>query len=361
MNRKVIALTIHSLQAGGMENVMAKLANYFSITYDADIHLVIFGKSSEIFYEINSKVIIHKPIKRFIERPRFIGTISRVFYLRRNILAIDPSSVLSFGVPWNSFVLLALLGTKYPVFISDRGSPQRQYSKLSELMRKLFYRYAKGIIAQTDVAAEMLKRIFPHPNIKVIGNPVEILPNHHKEKENIILSVGRLIATKHHDRLISIFSRLNAPGWKLVIVGGDALKERNETRLRKIIEENGLSDRVIIAGEVKNVREYYLKSRIFAFTSSVEGFPNVIAEALSAGLPVVSYDCVAGPSEMIIDGKNGYLVPVFKDDLFLAKLQILVKDNLVLKSLSGNATKLVRRFYINNIGKEFYSFILDEN
>jgi GalNAc-alpha-(1->4)-GalNAc-alpha-(1->3)-diNAcBac-PP-undecaprenol alpha-1,4-N-acetyl-D-galactosaminyltransferase len=255
--------------------------------------------------------------------------------------------------------LLALLGTKYPVYISDRGSPQRRYSKMSELIRKLLYRYARGIIAQTEMAAEMSNKIFRHPNLRVIGNPVELVSNHHSEREKIILSVGRLIATKHHDRLISIFARLHAPGWKLVIVGGDALKESNERRLRKIIEDNDLTDKVILAGELKNVKEFYLKSKIFAFTSSVEGFPNVIAEALSAGLPVVAYDCVAGPSEMIVNEKNGFLVPVFSDDLFVEKLQLLVNDNEVLKKLSGNANESVRKFSIDTIGQEFYSFLTD--
>jgi GalNAc-alpha-(1->4)-GalNAc-alpha-(1->3)-diNAcBac-PP-undecaprenol alpha-1,4-N-acetyl-D-galactosaminyltransferase len=67
-------------------------------------------------------------------------------------------------------------------------------------------------------------------------------------KENIILTVGRLIESKHHDQLIDIFLRINKPGWKLVIVGDDAIKQKNKTRLQKIIDQNNAADRIILTG-----------------------------------------------------------------------------------------------------------------
>jgi glycosyltransferase involved in cell wall biosynthesis len=60
----------------------------------------------------------------------------------------------------------------------------------------------------------------------VIGNPIRNWPRDEEQKENIVLSVGRLIKTKHFDDLIRMFVELNVPGWKLMIVGGDA-KGRN--------------------------------------------------------------------------------------------------------------------------------------
>lgn len=179
-------------------------------------------------------------------------------------------------------------------------------------------------------------------------------------KENIILSVGRLINTKNHDRLINIFSKLNAPDWKLIIVGGDALGQNNLEILHKIVSDFDLDDRIILTGEQKNVDQYYGKGKIFAFTSSVEGFPNVIGEALSSGLPVVSYDCVAGPSEMICDGVNGFLVPVFNDKVFVEKLQILIDDERLLNQMSRNAQVSMNDFLIEQIGEEYYSFITSE-
>jgi len=357
--RKRIAFMIHSLSPGGMERVMTELANHFSAREDVTVYLVMFGRSPELFYQINENIIVRKPERVFNDRFRNIESLKRLLFVRNEIKRIDPDSILSFGTHWNNFVLLALTGLDYPVFVSDRGSPVRKYSLRQRLMRKILYRRASGIIAQTETARKITLELIPGSNVKVIGNPIRIidnrLPLHYREK--IILSVGRLIDSKHHDRLIDIFSKLDAPGWQLVIVGGDALKQKNSGKLREQIIRLNLTGRVILEGEQADVDKYYRKSRLFAFTSSVEGFPNVIGEALSAGLPVVAYDCVAGPSEMITNAENGFLVPVFSDDVFREKLQVLIDDEGMMNRMSANAVNSVKKFSVCNIGQDFYTFL----
>ena len=87
-----------------------------------------------------------------------------------------------------------------------------------------------------------------------------------------------------------------------------------------------LRDHIKLVGEQKDVEFYYKLADIFVFTSSVEGFPNVLGEALSSGLPVVSYDCIAGPADMITNGENGFLIPVFDDEQFSQKLLYLMES-----------------------------------
>src|SRR5690606_39271620 len=110
-----------------------------------------------------------------------------------------------------------------------------------------------------------------------------------------ILMVGRFIESKHQDHLIRIFATLKAPGWTLVLVGDDHLQQQNRQKWEGLAKQLGVKDRVLFVGKCNNVDEYFCRASIFAFTSSSEGFPNVIGEAQSAGLPVVAYDCVAGP------------------------------------------------------------------
>ena len=219
------------------------------------------------------------------------------------------------------------------------------------------YKKASGIIAQTNKAFEVTIKKFPHSNIKVIGNPINLTKYQSVKSENVILSVGRLISTKNHDRLIDIFSKLNATNWKLIIVGGDAIKENNYEKLKSIIKEKKLENKVLLLGNQKNVIQYYLSSKIFAFSSSVEGFPNVIGEALSSGLPVVSYDCVAGPSEMINNGENGFLVPLFDDNLFQQKLQLLINNEELRLKMGVNARKNITMFSNESIGQQYLNFI----
>ena len=107
--------------------------------------------------------------------------------------------------------------------------------------------------------------------------------------------VGRLIKTKHQDKLIEMFAKVSLPDWKLIIVGYDHLKQHNMERLKELAKNLDIEQRVVFTGKQDNIDEIYSKSSIFAFTSSSEGFPNVIGEAMAAGLPVIAFDCVAGP------------------------------------------------------------------
>jgi glycosyltransferase involved in cell wall biosynthesis len=357
--RKKICLVIPGLNAGGMERVMSELAKYFAQKESIDLHLVLYGKNPSVFYSLHENISIYKPSFVFNNRYRFWFTIKTIGFLRKQIKQIHPDTILSFGEYWNSFVLLALFGLKFPVFISDRCQPDKQYSQFHAFLRKWLYPKAAGIIAQTNVARDIYYKNFRNPHIEVIGNPIRKIEEAPVgEKENIILSAGRLINSKHHDRLIRIFSKLRAPGWKLIIIGGNALKQNNLELLNKLLKDLGLTDRVMLTGELPDIDDYYQKSKIFAFTSSSEGFPNVVGEALSARLPVVSYDCVAGPSEMITNGENGFLVPVFDDALFQEKLQLLIDNENLRQQMAEKAPESIKRFSIETIGEQFLNFIL---
>ena len=213
---------------------------------------------------------------------------------------------------------------------------------------------------QSELAEHATRLRFPSQRIERIGNPISAFPfSDEFRKEEIILSVGRLITTKHHERLIRIFNRLNAPNWKLVIVGGDISGGNNFSRLLGLIRELNLTERVFLEGERTDVFDYYLKSRIFAFTSSVEGFPNVLGEALSIGLPVVSYNCISGPAELIRHGENGYLIEVFDDEEFRNKLQYLIDNPKLAKEISVNAKQSIKEFSLEKIGEKFLNTLLN--
>ncbi|MDZ7719664.1 MAG: glycosyltransferase [Balneolaceae bacterium] len=349
---------IHSLQAGGMERVTSLLLKSFSKKSQVDLHVILYGIDREIFYTIPDSIHIHKPEFEFNNNQRVWNTFKTLLFVRRKVNKIKPDCILSFGELWNSFVLIALLGVSIPVFITDRCSPLASYSKFHTFLRKYLYPKSEGIIAQTSKMKEFYSELFNHNNIRVIPNPIETRFNLKKEKsEKVILSVGRLIETKHHDRLINIFKNLNAPGWKLIIVGGNALRQDNYSKLSDQIKEYGLEERVKLTGEVKNVDKYYEKADIFAFTSSSEGFPNVIGEAMASGLPIVSYDCVAGPSDLIVDKENGFLISLFDDDDFIKKLQRLI-DNRELRERQGTASReLVKKFSLEKVSQHYFEFI----
>ena len=128
--------------------------------------------------------------------------------------------------------------------------------------------------------------------------------------------------------------------------------------LQNLIDSLGAQEKIVLAGKRTDIEDFYYRSKIFAFASSSEGFPNVIGEAMSAGLPVVAFDCVAGPAEMIVDAENGFLVPLFDYDTFKEKLLVLMNDQEIRDRLGQAAQRSIKRFSVETIGQEVHSFLL---
>jgi len=361
MNKKKICCCINSLCSGGKERVMSELINGFITQHGAEVHVVLYGLGAEVFYDIHPQAIFHKPSFFQNGKNRLLLTIKTLLYLRKEIKQINPETVLSLGEIWNSFVLLALMGTRYPVFVSDRCRPNKSFGRFHDTLRKLLYPKATGVIAQTEKAKEFYQKQFKQTNIPVIGNPINPIEiPEDNVRGNIVVSVGRLIDTKNYDQLIAIFCRVNNPSWKLVIVGGDALKQQNSETLQKQINNSGMQDRILLVGTQKDINRYLLRAKIFAFTSSSEGFPNAIGEALAAGLPVIAYDCIAGPSDMIQDGENGYLIPLFDQIMFEEKLKQLMNDESLIQSMGNVAVSSIKKYSIENIVSDYYNVIMSK-
>jgi glycosyltransferase involved in cell wall biosynthesis len=246
--------------------------------------------------------------------------------------------------------MLACLGLHARVFLSDRSSPELNIGRFQKWLRRLLYPRATGLLTQTNKAREISKANELNDRIFVVPNPV-VMPNIAAEsaRQNTILSVGRMVATKNYDCLIRIFASLNAGNWRLIIVGDDAQGQKHRSTLESLADRLRVADRVEFAGQQSDVQSFYDRAKIFAFTSSSEGFPNVVAEALASGLPVVSYDCVAGPSDLIKNGENGYLVKLFDEQAFGKKLADLIVDEDRRVQMSINARKSVARLSIDRV------------
>jgi GalNAc-alpha-(1->4)-GalNAc-alpha-(1->3)-diNAcBac-PP-undecaprenol alpha-1,4-N-acetyl-D-galactosaminyltransferase len=362
MNRKhkKICLVIPSLQSGGMERVMSELATYFCSKEEFEVHLVLYGLTREVFYLIPDNIIVHKPTFEFDNSMRTWNTLKTLWFLRRKIKDIHPATVLSFGELWNNFVLFATLGLNYPVFVSDRCQPDKSLGKFHNRLRNWLYPKASGVICQTEVAKNIYCKMFHHTNFAVIGNPIrKIELDTSLKKENIVLSVGRLIQSKHHDELIQIFSEIYAPDWKLIIVGDDALKQKNKEKLEKLTRDLGIEERVELTGKRLDVDIFYKRAKIFAFTSSSEGFPNVVGEAMSAGLPVIAYDCVAGPSDLVDHDKTGYLIKLHDKVSFKNGLDKLINNEGVRDAFGKQGKLKIQNFSVQHIAQKFEKTILN--
>ncbi len=342
-----------------MERVASEFANYFAIQNDFTVSILMFGNNIGTNYNLDSRIKIYTPNYSFENKSRLMATFKALKFIKNKTAFYNPDFILSFGELWNSFVLLALLGTKYPVFISDRCQPDKSLGFLHDFLRKYLYPFSKGYIVQTKFAKDFFSKIIKHKNIFILANPVTLFNNEvQTQKENIILSVGRLIPSKNFDILITIFSKLNAPNWKLVIVGDNTNDPQAIKSLKSLVIRLGLNDRVELVGHQNDVATYYSKSKLFAFTSTSEGFPNVLIEAMGFGLPVISYDCTSGPSDIINHGVNGYLVENFQNDTYIHLLQNLIQNEELRNEMSNAARKRVLDFEIGKIGLSLKNFLL---
>ena len=343
---------------GGLERVMSLLAKYFHEDKGAEVHLILIGKKREVAYELPAGLIIHKPQFIFNDQRRTYDTLKTLFFLRKRVKQINPDTILSFGEYWNNLSLLSLIGLRYPVYVSDRSQPNKNLGRTHNFLRKLLYPMAKGFIAQTKEAAYVAERAGWNKNIRVIGNPIrEIQGFSEIQNENIVLCVGRLIPTKHIDELIKIFAEINPTNWKLIIVGGNAKKMQLLEVYRGLVRELGMENKIVLVGESFEVDMYFAKSKIFAFTSSSEGFPNALGEAMKAGLVPIAYDCVAGPSDLIEDQANGFLVPLHQKELFKDNLAKLMKSEILRKNLGDQAKIDMGKYTLEKIGNLYYNFI----
>ena len=348
MNKNVL-LICPTLTLGGAERVISILANNFSKDGINVIILLMFKRP--ISYELSKKVRVVEPTFIRDDMNKLVYLCKLIPYLYFEIRKVKPSVILSFLSPYN--LISILCSTKYPLFISDRSSPNIKKGTVKKILEKILYPKADGIIAQTEKSKKYLLDKGLNNNIRVIKNPTKIIKQNDKiNKENIILNIGRLVWEKNQIELINIFKSLKQEDWKLVIIGKGPLEE-------KIINEINGHPRISLITDSVEVKDYYNKSKIFALTSVSEGYPNTLCEAMSAGLPCISYDCVAGPSEIISNESNGYLIDLNNSKLFIEKLSELIDNENLRKSIGSYAASHIRKFDEYTQSKKYLNFMYE--
>ena len=331
-----IALVIPTFLSGGMERVMSELANYWS---NEDIHVdLIFLVQHKPFYLINEKInTVSMPSFSYKKNAvsKLLYKIKLLFYLRKKYKSLKPDVILSFGEGYNLFVILSILGTNKKIYVSNRSNPFKKLPLVLKIFEKILYPIANGIFVQTSVAKTVMYGKVKHKNIIVIPNPIKVIPKIKTEKKNIILNVGRLVPEKDQANLIRIFYEIDQKNWELHIIGDGPLKNK----LAKQIREYGINDKVKLLGSQKDLSSFFSQSKIFAFSSISEGYPNALCEAMAFPLPSISFDCDAGPGDIIKNEINGFLVEKNNNREYKDKLLQLIKtqelrDRFMIESVS---------------------------
>lgn len=164
------------------------------------------------------------------------------------------------------------------------------------------------------------------------------------KEDTVLLSVGELSARKNHRVIIEAISRIKDKNIKYLIVGEGPLKEE----YREIIEKSNLKNEVILTGFRKDVREICAVTDIFVFPSLQEGLPVALMEAMASGLPIVCSN-IRGNTDLIEDGKGGYLVPPKDVEMFAERIEKMIINSEDTKKMAEYNIDVMKKFCIQEI------------
>ncbi len=236
----------------------------------------------------------------------------------------------------------------------------------SPAMRSLFKRRygrfdAFVTLTEADLAqyAKLLKADPPGRLLR-IPNAVPPLDGRvSRLEEKTVVGMGRLVHAKGFDRLVNAWKTVaeTHPDWVLRIYGRGTQEKTD--RLQARIDEAGLADKVFLMGSTASVGVELSKASIYAVSSRYEGFGMTILEAMSKGLPVVSFDCPLGPREIITDGHDGLLVTSKKAAALGEGIRRLIEDEDLRRELGANALRTARTYDLGVVGARWDALLTD--
>lgn len=359
-----IAFLISSLRPGGAEKVCVSLINeFYERGYEVCI-IVLNLKGKQLSKFLNGNIPIYNL--------RVNRAMTSFFPLRRILKELDVKTCLSFNFQLSVQLILIRRTSNLKFLVFSRGintfskkisnENSLRYRFFNALVIKWLYKKSDYFVAQsTGMKDDMISSLKVDPRkIKVIFNPANVL-NDFQNKTKIemehntlkeILFVGSLKQQKNLPFLLSCIKNLSQIKKDIIfrIVGDGPLSQP----LKSAVNELGIQQFVSFEGFSDSPTEYYKKADLFILGSWYEGFPNVLVEALSYGVPVVSVDCMSGPADIIVQGVNGFLVANYNVDEFVSKIM-----SALTKKWDRNAIiDSVKRFDFSNIFDRYEEFLI---
>lgn len=333
-----IAVFFHDLGIGGAERVMLQLARGF-IETGHPVDLVLARAEGPLLSEV--------PLEAHVIDFDTANPVMMLVKLMRYLRAERPKALLS---PFEVTSVIAIvakkitgISTRVVVRISVHLSRNKRVKKWKKLLERFIvaqlYPRADGIVAVSQGVAKDLSVYagIPTERVKVIYNPVlsEKLieaaeqpathPFFSDGQRPVILGVGRLTGQKDFFTLIRAFDIFRKKIPSRLIILGDG-EERQA--LEKLIQVSGLQDLVDLPGFEINPFVFMKRASVFVLSSKWEGLPNVLIQALACGCPVISTDCLSGPSEILKGGEYGYLVPVGDAESMAEAMEAVLMGNI---------------------------------
>ena len=355
-----IAIVAYNLHYGGLAKVITNLFLLLNEVVFLDVQVVLLDDNDN--GEFDGKTVSFGSYSN--EKASFVKKIKKYFlfskYLRESNLdyIIDLRYRLN---PVTEILITKFLYPKAKIIYTIHSSKIETYVPRNNFLTKYLYGTSYKIVCVSKANQDIVKLKHKLTNTTTIYNPLNLKEIEDKSIEDIhfefeyILAVGRLVALKQFDKLMESYSKSILPNKnvKLVIVGDGPELEK----MKDLVATLNLSNHIIFTGFSNNPYKYMKKAKFLILSSEYEGFGIVLAEALACGTPVISFDLMSGPNEIITNEHNGLLV----DNQNFEKLteainELYANDNLYSKCRS-NAKESILKFSFEEISKEWLNLM----
>lgn len=350
-----IVIVTKNMAAGGAERVIAQLLGQWC-SKGCRCTLILLEKT-EIFYKLPSDLKVYEIGK--VHEQFYIDKFLKYRKVRKLLKLIQPDVVLSLPEEIGIYVLLAMVGTKMPIVVSERNNPWvMPYKRISRALRKMVYPRAAGIVFQTNEASYFFHECIRRKGI-VLPNPLDLtrIPKPWQgERRKIIVTAGRLEPQKNQKLLIDAFAIVHKTfsEYSLFIYGDGSLRKELENHAREIL----IRDSVVFRGNNSHLLEEIKDASLFVMTSDYEGVPNVLIEAMSIGIPVVSTDCAPGGAAALIkNGINGYLVPTRNVETLAKAISQQLSDPVNAEKMAHEALELKKQFDAAIVAEMWFDYL----
>jgi glycosyltransferase involved in cell wall biosynthesis len=350
-----IDFIISSLGGGGAERVLTLMVNSLAKNPKNKISVITLFQNKED-YKLDPAI---NKVK--LKQTKFLPshTFRSIINLSRHYKTKDnrPDVIVSLITLTNLITIIVAKIFSIKIIAQEHNSYLR-YMKgrrwITNLTKKYVYRWADVITVLTSFDLEYY--IKNGVKVYVMPNPCSFTPiitNSHRRKKTI-LAVGNLDRYHHKglDNLIILVAPIlkEFPDWKLKIAGSGDIGLKFLTELAK---DHDVLDKIVFTGFINNVSNVMYQSSIFILPSRFEGLPMVLLEAMSQGMACIAYDCKTGPSDIIEDQKNGFLIEDQNMDKMQNGLRVLLMNSKMRNRLSNEGIKSLDKYNISVITERY--------
>ena len=370
---RILYLTDQTYLHGGIEKVLSQKANYLAEVSNYEIYIVTYNQQhNQPIYVFSTKIKmvdlgINYKIGRSYFHPLHLKKIPKHrAALKKTIQLIQPDIIIScsFGADFYFIPSLEKHIPKIKEFHSSRYFYNGNSFSIKDKLLKRLTTITENKYHQLAILNDSERGFYQNKKIEVIPNPASISMERADLTSKKILAAGRISLVKNFSELIEIFARISTvfPDWELHFFGEDY--GGTQAELEQKIKDFGLESQIKFMGvssDLKNIMQEY---SIYAMTSETECFPMVLLEALSVGMPVISYDCPTGPKHILTNNEDSFVVPYKNLDNFVDKLKELMQNENLRQKMAIKGRENVYRFSIDKVMKQWtglFSSLLDKN